>query len=167
MSKSLSIPVFAFIVAAIGCSGSSMDMTDGGAGKTGTAGSGGSTAGSGGFTAGSNGSAAGSGGGGADAGAAGSDAGADDGPTPPSCLAEDWSPSMFCTILLGFCGNATPGYTTMAECMTTYAAVGVATPNKQLCESEHLCNAANDTGDDRTLHCSHAVGAGDGCIQTN
>jgi hypothetical protein len=158
MSKRLLIPVLAFTVAAIGCSSSAINATDGGAGNTGTAGSGGATAGAGGSTGGSDADAADT-----DAGAAGADGGL----IPPSCLAEDWSPSMFCMILLGFCGNANPGYTTMAECMTTYAAVGVATPNKQLCESEHLCNAANDTGDDRTLHCSHAVGLGDECTQTN
>jgi hypothetical protein len=67
---------------------------------------------------------------------------------------------MFCTVLLGFCGPASPGYATMAECMTTYDALGTANPFKQQCESYHLCNAANDTGSDRTLHCGHAVGQG-------
>ena len=166
MSKRLLIPVFALTVAAFGCSSSSINTTDGGAGKTGaagsTAGSGGSTAGSagaGGSTAGSGGSTAGSSGGaaGADAGAAG----ADDGLTPPSCLAEDWSPSMFCMILLGFCGNANPGYTTMAECMTTYAAVGVATPNKQLCESGATSATARPTtrATIGRCNCSHATWA--------
>jgi hypothetical protein len=165
MSKNLLIPVFVFTIAALGCNSSSNDTTDGGAGKTGSAGamggSGGSTEGSGGGGAGAAGSDA--GGASSDAGAAGSDGGL----IPPSCPLDVWSPTMFCTILLGFCGPATPGYTTMAECMTTYAAVGAATPNKQLCESQHLCNAANDTGADRTLHCSHAVGLGDQCTQTN
>jgi hypothetical protein len=167
MSKHLLIPVFALAVAAIGCSGSSSNMT-GGAGKTGTAGSmggsGGAAAGSGGAAAGSGGAAAGS-----DGGVAGSDAGVADpdadvagfanGVQAPACTTDVFSPAMFCTIYIAFCGSSTPGYTTQAECMSSYAAVGAAKPAKQMCESYHLCNAAWDTGDERTLHCGHAVGA--------
>jgi hypothetical protein len=143
MSKILLIPVLAFTVAALGCGGSTND----GAGQTGTAGA---TGGSSGAAAGSGGSTAGS------CGSPGGDAGIE----PPACTTDVFSPTMFCTVLLAFCGNCTTGYTNMAECMTTYAALGTSNPFKQQCESEHLCNAANDTGSDRTLHCGHAVGMG-------
>jgi hypothetical protein len=175
MPKRLLISILAVAVAALGCGGSSSGTPDGGAGKTGAAGS---TAGVGG-SAGAAGSIAGAAGGAAgagpvsDAGAAGSDAGVADpdaevaglanGVMAPACTTDVMSPSDFCKIYIAFCGAAMPGYTTQAECMTTYAAVGAAMPMKQQCESYHLCNAAWDTGDDRTLHCGHAAGLGGLC----
>jgi hypothetical protein len=162
MSKSLLIAVFALAVAALGCGGGSNNTTDGGAGATGTAGS---TGGSGGGAAGAGGGAAGLGGG-----AAGGDAevpGLANGVMAPACTTDLLSPSDFCAILIAFCGTATPHYTTQAECVTTYAAVGTSDPFAQKCESEHLCNAAWDTGADRTLHCSHAVGKGGVCVFSN
>jgi hypothetical protein len=149
MSKILLVSVCALAVAAVGCSG---NTNDGGAGHGGTAGA---TGGSGGSGAGSDGSTAGSGGG---AGSAGyiEDAGID----PPACGTDVFSPTMFCTVLLAFCGNGTMGYTNMAECRATYSALGTSNPFRQQCQSYHLCNAANDTGSDRILHCSHGVGQG-------
>jgi hypothetical protein len=140
MSKILLIPVFAFAVAPLGCNGNANN----GSGNTGTAGATDASA------AGAAGSAAGS------CGGSSGDAGIE----PPACTTDVFSPTMFCTILLAFCGDCTAGYTTMNQCMTTYAALGTSNPFKQQCESEHLCNAANDTGSDRTLHCSHAAGQG-------
>jgi len=157
--KTFLIPVLAFAVAAIGCDGSSSDTTGGGAGKTGAAGStagaggstaDGSTAGWDGSTASADGSTAGTG---LDSPAAGGDV---------VCNLQT-----FCPVFLAYCGTTTPGYTTMDECMTTYAAVGAATPAKQQCESYHLCNAIYDTGDDRALHCGHAAGGGGICDQPN
>jgi hypothetical protein len=154
MSKKLLIAVFASILGATGCTSSSNDTTDGGGGNAGSAVS---TAGA-------------AGAGGADAGAAGADAGAagaDGGITDPVCGVEALSAPDFCRLFIADCGTATTGYATLAECMTTYAAVGVATPNKQQCESYHLCNAASSTGSDRAYHCGHAAGGGDFCTQTN
>ena len=142
MSKKFLIPVFAFAASALGC-GSSNDTTGGGAGATGAAG--GATAGADASTAGVDGSAT-----GLNSGAAGADAG---------CALET-----FCPIFLQYCGTANPGYTTLAECMTTYAAVGATNPSGQQCESYHLCNAIYDTGSDRALHCSHAAGGGGVCV---
>jgi hypothetical protein len=168
--KKLLIPVFAFTVAAIGCSGGSNNTTDGGNGTAGSTGgssggaasasggaAGGGAGGSSGRTAGASGGAAGASGGGA-----GSDAGSGDDIFAPVCTLET-----FCPIFLEYCGTTTPGYTTLAECMTTYAAIGAATPNKQQCETFHLCNAIYDTGSDRTLHCGHAAGGGGVCDQTD
>jgi hypothetical protein len=142
MSRCLSIPVFALALAALGCGGN-------GAGRTGAAGS--------------TGGAAGADGGAAGAGAAGASGGScpDDAGMPlPACGTDAMSPAAFCTMLLAFCCPTAPGYTTMDDCMTTYTALGTGNAFKQLCESEHLCNAANDTGTDRTYHCGHAVGGG-------
>jgi hypothetical protein len=132
------IPAFAFAVAAAGCGGGANDGTGGSAGETGAASADGSTAGTGGDVA-------------------GSDAGGGD-VTAPTCTIET-----FCPIYLAYCGTSTPGYTTLAECMATYSAIGAADPYKQQCESYHLCLAIYDTGSDRTLHCSHAVGGGNLC----
>jgi len=137
------VAVFACAVAVTGCDSNSNDAAGGGAGKTGTAGSTGGTDGS---TAGTSGDAA------------GWDAGSESDPNFPVCNLET-----FCPIFLAYCGTTTPGYRTLAECMATYAAVGAADPDKQQCETFHLCNATADTGDDRTLHCSHAAGAGGLC----
>jgi hypothetical protein len=143
MSKHLLIPVFLLAVAATGCSGGG---THGGTGGAGTAGA---TAGAG-------------GGAGWDAGAGGTTGATceDAGMQPPPCGVDAMSPSMFCTVLLSFCCPTAAGYTTMDACMTTYTGLGTTNPFKQTCESQHLCNAANDTGDERTLHCGHAVGEG-------
>jgi hypothetical protein len=132
--KKLLIPALALTVAALGCGGGSNDTTGAG-GRVGAAGVDGSTA-DGSMT-------------GVNSAAAGPDAG---------CTLET-----FCPIFLAYCGSTTPGYTTLAECMTTYAAIGAANPYKQQCESYHLCLAIYDTGSDRVLHCSHAAGGGNVC----
>jgi hypothetical protein len=129
--KKFLIPVFAFTVAAIGCSGSSNDAPHGDAGTAGAA-----AVVDGSMT-------------GVNSAAAGPDAG---------CTLET-----FCPIFLQYCGATSPGYTTLAECMTTYAALGAANPYKQQCDSYHLCLAIYDTGSDRVLHCSHAAGGGNVC----
>jgi hypothetical protein len=142
MSKRLLIPVFAFALVAAAC-GSTSDR-----GKTGTAGSGGASAGA-------NGAA------GWDGGAAGGASAScpdDAGIQPPPCTTDVMSPSAFCTLLLAFCCPTKAGYTTMDECVATYGGFATANPSKQMCESYHLCNAANDTGSERKLHCGHAVG---------
>jgi hypothetical protein len=151
MSKHHLIPVFAFAVAAAGCGGGSSAAPDGAAGQSGAGGMPDSTGGGAGWDA-------------AAAGAAGTDASLNPDIPPPGCTTDVWPPATFCMYYLAFCGTTTPGYTTMDECMATYAAVGAATPTKQMCESYHLCNACNDTGDDRTLHCGHAVGMGGICL---
>ncbi|HEX4403500.1 MAG TPA: hypothetical protein VH560_01650 [Polyangia bacterium] len=69
----------------------------------------------------------------------------------------------FCPTFIAYCGTATPGYTTLAECMSTFAALGVANAPKQTCQGQHLCLAIYDTGSDRALHCLHASGGGDQC----
>jgi hypothetical protein len=144
MAKSLLIPFLALTVAATSCTGSS-STNDGGSGAAGSA------AGAAGSAAGAAGSASG--------GAGGEGVMCDAGSLqPPACSTDVFSPTMFCTVLLAFCCPTTPGYTTMPECMTTYDALGTSNPFKQQCQSYHLCNAANDTGSDRTLHCGHAVG---------
>ena len=139
--------VAAFAVAALGCSGGSTDAT--GNGKTGaagaTAGADASMADAAGSTADLDGSMT-----GLNSPAAGADAG---------CTLET-----FCPIFLEYCGAANPGYTTLAECMATYAAIGATNPSGQQCESYHLCNAIYDTGGDRVLHCSHAAGRGGVCV---
>ena len=135
MLKKLLIPVFAFTVAAIGCSGSSNDTTHGDAGTAGS-------------TAVADASMT-----GLNSPVAGADAG---------CTLET-----FCPIFLQYCGTANPGYTTLAECMTTYAAIGATNSSGQQCESYHLCNAIYDTGSDRALHCSHAAGEGGVCVPTS
>ena len=143
MSKSFLISVFAFALAAGACNGNT------GRGNTGTAGSGGAAAGS-------------SGAAGWDGGSAGAAAGAscpdDAGIQPPACTTDVMSPSAFCTLLLAFCCPTKAGYTTMDECLATYTALATGNAFKQMCESYHLCNAANDTGSERKLHCGHAVG---------
>jgi hypothetical protein len=102
--KKLLIPALALTVAALGCGGGSNDTTGAG-GRVGAAGVDGSTA-DGSMT-------------GVNSAAAGPDAG---------CTLET-----FCPIFLAYCGSTTPGYTTLAECMTTYAAIGAANPYKQQC----------------------------------
>lgn len=163
MLKKLLIPVLAFTVAAIGCGGGSNDTTGGGAGSGGsTAGAGGSTAGADGSTAGADGWTAGTD---AAAGVDGAD-GAEVGTgldSPPAGADVVCTLQTFCPVFLTYCGTTTPGYTTLAECMTSFAAVGAANALKQQCESYHLCNAIYDTGDDRALHCGHAAGAGTVC----
>jgi hypothetical protein len=131
--KQLLIPVLAFTVAVLGCSGSSNDTT-GDAGKIGTAGVDGATV---------------DGATGINSPAAGPDAG---------CTLEN-----FCPIFLQYCGAASPGYTNLDACTATYAALGTANPYKQQCQSYHLCLAIYDTGSDRMLHCSHAAGGGNVC----
>ena len=144
--KKLLIPVFAVAVAAVGCSGANNATGDGKTGTAGsTAGADASTADAAGATASADGSMT-----GLNSPAAGADAG---------CTLET-----FCPIFLQYCGTANPGYTTLAECMTTYAAVGATNPSGQQCESYHLCNAIDDTGSDRALHCSHAAGRGGVCV---
>jgi hypothetical protein len=161
----LLIPVFAFTVAASGCGGSSNNTT-GGDGKTGAAGSTSGIAGATGAAGDSVGADAWTAGtGGSTADTSDGAAGADDalpGGTYPVCTVDT-----FCQLFIAYCGTTTPGYTTMDECMTTYAAVGAATPTKQQCETSHLCSAVFDTGDERTLHCGHAAGGGGLCDQTN
>jgi hypothetical protein len=137
MSKPHLIPVFAVALAALAC-GSTSDRA-----KTGTGGSGGADAGSSGA------------GGTANAASSCPD---DAGIQPPACTTDVMSPSAFCTLLLAFCCPTKAGYTTMNECLSTYSSLATADPSKQMCESYHLCNAANDTGSDRKLHCGHAVG---------
>jgi hypothetical protein len=155
MLKRLLIPVLAFTVAAIGCGGNS-NRTIGGDGETGAAGTEGATAGASGATAGVSGATAGTSGGEAGT-SGGTDAGSDG--AFPACNLET-----FCPVFLATCGTTTKGYTTLAECMTTFAAVGAASPYQQQCESYHLCLAlAYDPGSDRTLHCSHAAGGGNVC----
>ena len=131
MLKKLLIPVFAFTVAAIGCSGGSNDTPSG------------------------------------DAGAAGSTAAADASMTglnsPVAGPDVVCTLETFCPIYVAYCDTTIPGYTTLAECMTTFAALGVANPTKQTCQSEHLCLAIYDTGSDRMLHCLHASGGGNQC----
>jgi hypothetical protein len=145
--KKLLIPVFAVAVATVGCSGGSTNAT--GDGKTGAVGS----------TAGAD---------AATADAAGSTASADGSMTglnsPPAGADAGCTLETFCPIFLQYCGTANPGYTTLEECMTTYAAVGASNPSGQQCESYHLCNAIDDTGSDRALHCSHAAGRGGVCV---
>jgi hypothetical protein len=154
VSKKFLIPVFAFAVAALGCSGSRDDTIGSGGAAGSTSGAGASTAGTGGPAAGTEGSTAGSSGG--TDGTDGTDAGSDG--SFPACNLET-----FCPVFLAYCGTTTPGYTTLTECMATFAAVGVANPYQQQCETYHLCIAIFDTGSDRTLHCSHAAGAGMVC----
>jgi len=153
MSRRLSIPVFALALAALGCGGNgSGGPGNGAAGSTG--GAAGSTTGAAGADAGAAGAAVGA------AGASGPSCPDDAGMPAPACGTDAMSPAAFCTMLLAFCCPTAPGYTTMDDCMTTYTALGTGNSFKQLCESEHLCNAANDTGSDRTYHCGHAVGGG-------
>jgi hypothetical protein len=150
ISRCLSIPVFALALglAGLGCGGN-------GAGRSGAAGSMGDAGGAGGAAG-----AGGAGGAGGAAGAAGAVCPDDAGMPAPACGADAMSPAAFCTMLLAFCCPTAPGYTTMDDCLTTYTALGTGNSFKQLCESQHLCNAANDTGGERAYHCSHAVGEG-------
>jgi hypothetical protein len=132
--KKFLIPVFAFAAAAIGCTGGSNDVS---VHEAGTAGSDGSTAVVDGSMTGVNSAAAG---------------------PDVSCTLET-----FCPIYLAYCGTTTPSYSTLAECTTTFTALGTANPYKQQCQSYHLCLAIYDTGSDRVLHCSHAAGGGNQC----
>ncbi len=97
-----------------------------------------------------------------DAGAAGADASMTGLNSPAAGADVVCTLETFCPIYLAYCGTATPGYTTLAECMTSFAAI----PYAQQCESYHLCNAIYDTGSDRALHCSHAAGGGGVCVAT-
>ncbi|HTA19330.1 MAG TPA: hypothetical protein VK989_08555 [Polyangia bacterium] len=134
MSKRFLIPVFAFTVAAISCGGGPSDTARGDAGA-----------------------AVG------DASTAGADAAMTGLNSPVAGPDVVCSLATFCPVYIMYCGTATPGYTTPAECMATFAALGAANPTKQMCQSTHLCLAIYDTGSDRMLHCLHASGGGDQC----
>jgi hypothetical protein len=145
MSRYLFIPVFALAVVSV-CCGSK-------ATSSGNPGSAGATAGTG-VDAGAAGAYGGA------SGAAGASCPDDAGIPAPACTTDVMPPSMFCTLLMHFCCPTAPGYATMDACLTTYTALGTSNPFKQQCESEHLCNATNDTGSERATHCGHGVGQG-------
>jgi hypothetical protein len=100
------------------------------------------------------------------------DAGNDQAPaTIPACTSLGLaSPAMsaadFCAIFLNGCSDVSgftipTGYTTMAMCETSYAAL---TEELRMCRSYHLCTAVSpDNMGTTMLHCLHATGTGD-CI---
>jgi hypothetical protein len=68
-------------------------------------------------------------------------------------------PTTFCRIFIPSCGTARAGYGSMSECVTTYTALTTTKPNRQQCQSYHLCQALFFApGDDRDNHCGHATG---------
>jgi len=127
------------------------------AGATGSAGATAGATGSAGATAGATGSA------GATAGSTGSggsttDGGGTDAPLPQctstTATSTAMSASDFCKIYIATCGTSRTGYTSEAECETSYGAV----TTQKMCRSYHLCNAVSTH--DTATHCPHAVGIG-------
>ncbi len=69
------------------------------------------------------------------------------------------SPATFCAIYIASCGTSREGYGSMAECVATYGALTTTKPNRQMCQSSHLCTAVSfEPGDIRDNHCGHATG---------
>jgi hypothetical protein len=66
------------------------------------------------------------------------------------------SAATFCAIFVPSCGTSHAGFTSVAECASTYEAKTA----QQACLSRHLCTALDyPPGADRDAHCGHATGA--------
>jgi hypothetical protein len=87
-----------------------------------------------------------------------------DGAALPTCTstvdgAAAMSPATFCQIFVASCPLTIDGYTGMADCLASYTALTTTKPNKQRCQSYHLCQAvAFPAGANRDNHCGHATG---------
>ena len=79
----------------------------------------------------------------------------------PLCMSTPkMSVEAFCRIFVASCPLTHEGYTSMSECLTSYAALTTTKPNRQQCQAYHLCQAVDyPAGDDnRANHCGHATG---------
>lgn len=78
--------------------------------------------------------------------------------TTTSDSAPAMSPATFCKIFTAICGDSHAGYANMSECLASYSALTTTKPNRQQCQSNHLCQAVPLAGDYRENHCGHATG---------
>ncbi|HEX3697156.1 MAG TPA: hypothetical protein VH374_17405 [Polyangia bacterium] len=185
MFKKLAIPFLTLTLVSFGaCSSNNSGGGTGGAG-TGGAGTGGATgtggAGTGTGGTGTGGTATGTGGEATDAPVdmstteTGTDTGADTmteagGDTAPKTAAQlcttnpmltaatpAFSAADFCNIYWATCNHTTTGYTTEAECVTSYT-TAMANATNGSCRSYHLCNAAVYDSGNAVTHCGHARG---------
>ncbi len=99
-----------------------------------------------------------------------SDAATGDAALPMCMSTPKMSVEAFCRIFVATCPLSRAGYTSMSECVASYAALTTTKPNRQQCQAYHLCQAVDyPPGDDRDNHCGHATGfvGNQACEQTD